>query len=363
MGEGKGADAAVADEGVAGHRGRGGGAADRRRHLGAARAAQIREHALQHRQVGIAVGAQGHDVFRQIDASGDVDGRAVAGHGEGGDGDDLAVEPDAEFAAVAQFVIEEAQPQVVDGRLDPQRIGRIDGAPDPHAAAAGGRGVGRERGHEHARVGVERGVRQAHRRLDLAGLGERQLPRARSGQARRGDVEAVEHLQPAQRHLRRHLPDALVADEQVEDADLHVVARLVEGAAAGGAEVGKAGQRRQGREIGQVERVDGQAAAVGVERVGPVPADVGGARDQGAGLLHFEPVEAHAGPLEAQAGHPGGERLVVGHAAIEGEAAEAERLLVLAVEMNLAAERPVDRVVVELEGVRAWSRAATPTCG
>ena len=349
MGEGERTQAAVGDQRVPRQGRRAGAAADVRRDLGPARAAHVGQHALDHGEVGLAVGAQRHHVAGQIDLAADVEGGAVAGQHELVDAHDLAVEPDPQHAAVAQLVVEQPHLQVVDHRLDVQRVGSVDLAPHPHAAAAGGGGVRRQRRHEHPRVRIERGVRQPHRHLDLAGVGEPELPRARGRQPRRGDVEAVEHVEPAQGHLRGHLADALVADEQVGDADLDVVAGLLEGAAAGGAEVGEAGQRRLPGEIGQVERVHGQAAAVGVERIGAVPAHVGGAGDGGAGLLDLEPVEADTGALEAQAGHGRGERLVVGAAAIERQPAEAERLLVLAVEVELAADRAEHRVVVQFE--------------
>ena len=45
-------------------------AADACRDLGAARAAHVGQHALEHRQVGVAVGAQRDDVAGQVDAAG-----------------------------------------------------------------------------------------------------------------------------------------------------------------------------------------------------------------------------------------------------------------------------------------------------
>ncbi|MEZ5418383.1 MAG: hypothetical protein R2708_13675 [Vicinamibacterales bacterium] len=319
------------------------------RDLGPAGAAHLRQHTLDDGQVGLAIGAQRHQVALQVDLAGHVDRGAVAGHAEGVQVQHLAVEADRHLAAVAEFVVEQPQPQVVDGRGHVQGVRRVDRAPHPHAAAADRRRIGRQGRHQHPRVGVERGIRQAHRHLDLTGLGEAELSRPRCRQARRGDVEAVEHGQAAQADLRRHLTDALLADEQVRDVDLDVVAGLVERAAAGGAEVGEAGQRRQGREVGQIERVDRQPAAVGVERIGTGPGDVGGAGDGAAGLLHLQAVEPDARPLEAQAGDTRGEGLVVGDAAVEGDPSETDRFLVLAVEANLAAERAEHRVVVELE--------------
>ena len=67
--------------------------------------------------------------------------------------------------------------------------------------------------------------------------------------------------------------------------------------------------------------------------------------------MNLEPVEPDAGPFETQRGGRGLERLAVRDAVVDGEPAEAERRLVLAVEVILAGDEPVDRVVVEQERV------------
>ena len=63
-------------------------------------------------------------------------------------------------------------------------------------------------------------------------------------QTRRGRFHLEVQELAAQREPAVQLPDAFIAGEQVVDAQLHVVSRLLERAGAAGAELEKARQRR-----------------------------------------------------------------------------------------------------------------------
>ena len=67
--------------------------------------------------------------------------------------------------------------------------------------------------------------------------------------------------------------------------------------------------------------------------------------------MNLEPVEPHTSPFETQCGGGGLEPLSVCDPVVDGETAEAEWGLVLAVEVILAGDKPIDRIGVEQERV------------
>ena len=170
--------------------------------------------------------------------------------------------------------------------------------------------------------------------------------------ARRGRrrLELVDEHGVANRETPRDLAYAFVPVEEVAHAELHVVARQVERAAAGSGKVDQSGEPRPTLHRRQRQRLDGHAPRIRVEGVGAVPADVRRAGDGGPALEDGQPVEPYPGAFEAQRGLALGERLAVSRALGDGEPSEAVRLRVLAVEMKVARDQAIDVVVLEIEG-------------
>ena len=106
----------------------------------------------------------------------------------------------------------------------------------------------------------------------------------------------------------------------------------------------------RGKDAGR-QRLDRNPGAVRIERVVAVPAHPRRTGDLAGALVNLEPVEPHARPFETQRGGGGLERLSVCDPVVDGETAEAEWRLVLAVEVILAGDEPIDRVGVEQERV------------
>ena len=158
---------------------------------------------------------------------------------------DLLVEQQADRPVVPQRVVEQPHVDAVDGAVDQQVLDVAQLA--DHADAAADHG-GRERRQprlERAHVRIERGVGEAERQLGVR-LG-RQRDAARSPTpTSRGDAASISTvmtvLRTPSRPVTSPMPSSL--DEQVADAEPHVVARLVEPAAARGGEVDQARERR-----------------------------------------------------------------------------------------------------------------------
>ena len=130
------------------------------------------------------------------------------------------------------------------------------------------------------------------RERDAAGAGHRE--------PRRRHVDLAADLLAAKRERAGDLADAFLGDEQIVDAEPHVVPRLVEGAAAAGGELREARERRARiRQSGN--RVHRNPPAVGVERVGAVPADERRAGDRAAAFRDLDVVEADAAAVEPRA--------------------------------------------------------------
>ena len=115
---------------------------------------------------------------------------------------------------------------------------------------------------------------------------------------------------------------------------------------------GRVGERRDR------QRLDREAAAIGVERVGTVPADVGRAGDAAATFDDVDGVEANAAAFEAQAGGRRRKRLAVRRAVVDRHAAEAERPRVRTVQVEITRQRAVHRIVLEIERVEQVGQRA-----
>ena len=164
---------------------------------------------------------------------------------------------------------------------------------------------------------------------------ERDLARARDLETRRPGLEREVHVVAAHGDLALHVADALVLDEQVAEARVDVVGRVDELAAAARRELERARQRHL-REGEHVNRLDGDAAPVRLERVGALPLDVRGAADRAGALADVHAVEPDAGADEAQRRRRARDPLVVRDGRRDGHAAEPVRPGVGAVEMELA---------------------------
>ena len=264
---------------------------------------------------------------------------------------------------VLQVVVEQPQVDVLDRALRAEAGAVAQRPDDAEAAARHDRGERRQPRLEEAHVGIDRRAREAQRQVGVAHRRQRDPSAARDGEARRGAFELGDaHLVAAHLDAAGELAEPLLAGEEIDHAAAHAVARLVERAAAGRGEVEEAGQR-QAREARHRQALDRDAPGVGVERIGAVPADERGAGDAAGRLAHVQRVEADARALEAQRRRRGVEGLAVGRAGVDLHAAEAERAAVRPVDAELARERAVDLVVVELEGVLEIVDRPCRSCG
>ena len=263
---------------------------------------------------------------------------------------DLIVQEEANRAIVPQRVVEQSQVDPVDGSVDQQMLHPAQVPDDADAAADNGRRERREPRFEGAHVRVERRVGETKGQLCVGSRGQGNAAGGRYREPGRGSLQLhrdhrVAHAQPA-----RHLADALVADEEVTHAELHVVSRLVEASTAGRGEVRQPRERCL-RVCQRGHRLHRHTLARHVERVRACPRDVGSTGDRPAALGGLDRIEADAGALEAQRRGRTLERLAVGDAVGDLQLAEAEWRLELAVEAELARQAAIHRVIVEQEGV------------
>ena len=173
-------------------------------------------------------------------------------------------------------------------------------------------------------------------------------PGRRHRQTGRRGLEPHGHQLVVDAQIADDLADAFVGDEEIADRSAHVVARRVERPAAASREVEEPGDRTR-RLLRGRERLDGNGARVEIERVGAVPADEGGAGSPTTALDGLDVLETGAVALETDAGRRRLERLAVRHAVGDLHPAEAVGREVIAVDVELAAERAVEVVVVQRE--------------
>ena len=209
--------------------------------------------------------------------------------------------------------------------------------------------IGGEARLEGANVGIERTVGDANRQFGVHPGRQGDAAGRRHRQARRRHLHLQRHQVAGDANLAEQLPDAFVAREEIADRAAHVVARQVEGTAAARGEVD---QPREGhrRALGQAHALDGNGAAAERERIGAVPADVGGAIAAPLALGELDAVETDAVALQPHRRRGLFERLAVGHPVRNRHRAEAERAQVFAVGMELAGQHAVHSVVEDAEG-------------
>jgi hypothetical protein len=260
----------------------------------------------------------------------------------------MAVERQAKRRRVANLVIEEAQVELVDGGIHQQAIDVCQLAHDADSSAGDRCRERRQSRLERTDVRIERGIAdvEGHFRVHLRRQRDAAGPRDGEARGRRLHLEREQIAFDAD--VADHLPDPLVAGEEVADGAVHVEARLLEGAAAAGGEIEQAGERNRGLR-GQRQVLHRNRTSIDIERVGPVPSHVGRPGAHASALHQPDVVEPHPGAFEAQPGARRLERLPVGDALVDRHRSEPERPLVIAVDAELPREQPVHGVVIDVE--------------
>ena len=319
--------------------------------LRAARPADLAVEPLQDPEVRVAHRLQRDPLTTKIDGARDAQPRAVPDELQLVDPDEPVIEREMNRRGVPQRVVEQAHLDRVDGAVDEQMIEVGQLADDPDCSAGDGGGERRQLRHEQTRVRIERAVVETKRDLGVRLRRQGDAAGAEDVEPRRRRGHFAAQLLAAHRERPGDLADPLFTDEQSVAAKPHVVARLTEGAAAAGREFDEARERRR---VGKREGRDlfgRNAAAVRVEGVRRVPPDERGAGQRPAVLVDGDAVEPHACAIEPQRGGRFLERLGVRGPVVDRHAAEADRMLVFAGEVEFAGERPGHQIVVELKGV------------
>ena len=104
----------VGEQRVAGHYGLGDGAADARRNLRAARAANVRQKSLQHGEVGGAVGLQRERLLGEIHRAGEIELGVVADHAQRVHVQRLPFNAETNRRGIAKPVIEKREVDLID---------------------------------------------------------------------------------------------------------------------------------------------------------------------------------------------------------------------------------------------------------
>ena len=188
------------------------------------------------------------DLIDQVHRAAEIELGVVTDHLQRIDLQHLVLDAQPDRRLIAQAVVEQPQVHLLDVGVDAQRIRVVELADDANRAAGDRRRERRERRLQDAQVRIERRVGDAERQLRVHFVVQLDAAGARHREARRRRFELVGHQQAAHRQAAGHFADALVAEEQVADAPLDVVARLLERAAAGRGEVERSVQRRVVRE-------------------------------------------------------------------------------------------------------------------
>ena len=226
----------------------------------------------------------------------------------------VLAEREVDRPVVANLVVDQPQAHRVHAQIALQARRIVERPDQVQHAGPDHRRERREGRAEDAEVRIERRVDEVQRDVTVGVVVERHAAGARHGESRRRHLERVDvHLLLANRQLRGDLADALVADVEVVDRRLHVVARRLEGRVALGhhAEPAREGHAfpRQG-----VDARHGNALALHLEAVRASPGDVGRPVHVAAGLGDDDVVEEHAEAVEPERGRGGVEGLVVADA-------------------------------------------------
>ena len=290
---------AVAERGAAPEDGTGERAAHLRLERGTPAAAKIAEESLQDAEVRVARGLDVYRLIFQSEPAVERELRSLTRETEAADLEDAPIERQLNGPIVLHAIVEQFEVELLDIGDDRELVLIGELADDAHRAADD---CGRERRqawHEEPDVGVERRLAEPHRQLGVHLGCERHPSKHFHVETRRAHLEVERQQVPEQIQLARQHSDAFVAGEQIVDDELDVVARLFERAGASCVELQAARQRRsRKRDAGQ--RLDRDARAVGVERVGAVPADVRRTGDTADAFLDVDVVETDARAFEAQ---------------------------------------------------------------
>ena len=194
-----------------------------------------------------------------------------------------------------------------------------------------------------------RGTGTSARRRPAASSAMRPVPVIAS----RGDATSSSPLSSSPRSASVPVtwPTGFLGDEQIVDAEPHVVARIVEGAAAAGRELDQAGRLRAG-DTRTRRLLDRNAAAVGVERIGARPSRRRRRRSIVPGRLgDVDAVEPDAGAVEAQRRGRPSRTARRRRRRRRWSSRRSRAALVLAGQMELAGQAARHRLVVDLERV------------
>src|SRR4029453_2105529 len=217
---------------------------DGRGQLGGPRPSDISEKPLQDAEIGVTNGAQRHPFVTQSDAARQTKTRIFTDQLQVVDSDGAAVEHHSNGRAVLQRVVEQTQVHRVDSAVDEQAVGVRELTCDPQRTTRDRGGEGRQARHEQPNVRVQRHVVKPHGDFRVASRGERNSSRRCNGEARRGSIDFAAQFSATQREGACDLPNAFFTNEQIVDAELVVISRLVERGAARCGKFCDAGQWR-----------------------------------------------------------------------------------------------------------------------
>ena len=326
------------------------GAVDGRRQRRAPRSAHVPEEALQDAEVGVARGAHGDALSSEVDRPSDGQARVLPHQLQILDPHDVLIERQLQRTGIAQRQVEQTDVDTIDRRFDEQVIQIGDVSDHPNRSARHGRCVRQKLRDEQANIRVQRTVVEPERHFRVAFGLQRQPPGCGQRQSGRRRIELAADLPAPKRERARHETNRLLADGQVGDTETHVVPRVLERAAPGGGEIGQSrGLGARIRERGSL--LDGDPPAVGVERIRPVPPYESRPGDGRRRFRDVDRVEAHPCPIEPERGRSALKRFSKGNACIDRDRAESDGPLVLAGQMEIAAQSSRDRPVVELKCV------------
>jgi hypothetical protein len=119
------------------------------------RAPQIRDEALKHREVRIAVGAHVDGPIVQVGDAGDVNLRILTDDAHVHDADGVAIERQANRSGIAQRVVEQAHVEAVDRGVHEQIVDITQIADHTYRSADDGGGERRELRQEQTDVRIE----------------------------------------------------------------------------------------------------------------------------------------------------------------------------------------------------------------
>ena len=179
------------------------GAADERRDVGAAGAADVAHEALQHGEVRGAVGLERQRLASRSTLPATSSAVSSPTSRSVSISQRLPVDGQLDRALIAQTIVDEPQVELLDRRRDAQGVAVVELAGHANRAAGRRRCVRREVGLEHAHVRIERRVAHPERQLGVGVVVERDAAGARHREARRRRFELVGQQLVAHRRAGR----------------------------------------------------------------------------------------------------------------------------------------------------------------